>query len=75
MTDTYQDRTSQNGLQDVDKDQSIPRLGDVRKTKLTLREINKIRRMIDIRNYEMREKLKKVAKIYGSTGGEEGPMM
>ena len=35
--------------QDLSQDNSQPRLGDLRKTKLTLRQINKLRRMQDVR--------------------------
>lgn len=50
--------------QDVAQDNSQPRLGDLRKTKLTLRQINKLRRLNDVRNYEFKERLKKVQKMY-----------
>ena len=50
--------------QDVAQDNSQPRLGDLRKTKLTLRQINKLRRMNDVRSYEFNEKLKRVQQQY-----------
>ena len=50
--------------QDVEQDNSQPRLGDLRKTKLTLRQINKLRRMNDVRSYEFKEKLKRVQQQY-----------
>lgn len=50
--------------QDVAQDNSQPRLGDLRKTKLTLRQINKLRRMNDVRSYEFKEKLKRVQQQY-----------
>ena len=50
--------------QDVTQDNSQPRLGDLRKTKLTLRQINKLRRMNDVRSYEFKEKLKRVQQQY-----------
>ena len=50
--------------QDVKQDNSQPRLGDLRKTKLTLRQINKLRRLNDVRTYEFKEKLKKVQTQY-----------
>lgn len=55
---------SPEGFQDVAQDNSQPRLGDLRKTKLTLRQLNKLRRMNDVRTYEFKEKLKKVQKMY-----------
>jgi hypothetical protein len=50
--------------QDVSQDNSQPRLGDLRKTKLTLKQINKLRRLNDVRQYEFKERLKKVQRQY-----------
>jgi len=50
--------------QDLAQDNSQPRLGDLRKTKLTLRQINKLRRMQDVRAFEFKEKIKKVQQQY-----------
>jgi len=52
------------GYQDVAQDNSQPQLGDLRKTKLTLRQINKLRQLNDIRQYEFEEKLKSVKRQY-----------
>ena len=40
------------GYQDANDDQSKARIGDLRKTKLTLKQINKLRTMLDVRAYE-----------------------
>ncbi len=50
--------------QDVAQDNTQPRLGDLRKTKLTLRQLNKLRRMNDVRTYEYKESLKKIQQQY-----------
>jgi hypothetical protein len=50
--------------QDLAQDNSQPRLHDLRKTKLTLRQINKLRRLNDVRQYEFRERLKNVQDQY-----------
>jgi hypothetical protein len=50
--------------QDLSQDNSQPRLGDLRKTKLTLRQINKLRRMNDVRAVEYKEKLEQIRKQY-----------
>ena len=50
--------------QDLSQDNSQPQLGELRKSRLTLRQINKLRQMNDIRNYEYKEKLKQVRKQY-----------
>lgn len=55
---------SPEAYQDVAQDNSQPRLGDLRKTKLTLRQLNKLRRMNDVRTYEFKEKLKRVQQMY-----------
>ena len=62
LNELYQ--RSPEGYQDVAQDNSQPRLGDLRKTKLTLRQINKLRRMNDVRTFEFKEKLKKVQQQY-----------
>jgi len=50
--------------QDLGQDNSQPTLGDLRKTRLTLRQLNKLRQMQDIRSYEYKEKLKQIKKQY-----------
>lgn len=62
LTELYQKSPDQ--YQDLSQDNTQPKLGDLRKTKLTLRQINKLRRMNDVRAYEFKEKLKKVKTMY-----------
>jgi hypothetical protein len=50
--------------QDVAQDNTQPQLGDLRKTKLTLKQLNKLRKMNDTRTYEYSEKLKLIRKQY-----------
>ena len=50
--------------QDVAQDNSQPQLNDLRKTRLTLRQLNKLRQMQDVRSFEFKEKLKQVKKQY-----------
>jgi hypothetical protein len=50
--------------QDLSQDNSQVKLGDLRKTRLTLRQLNKLRQMNDVRNYEYKEKLKLVRQQY-----------
>jgi hypothetical protein len=63
------------GMQDVNSDNSKPVYRTSRKTKLTLKQIRKLRRMLDVRNYERKIYLQKVKKQYGSKteGGAGGP--
>ena len=51
-------------FQDLGQDNSQVRLGDFRKTRLTLLQINKLRQMTDVRNYEYKEKLKLIKQQY-----------
>lgn len=53
-----------NAYQDLEDDNSQPTLGDLRKTRLTLRQLNKLRKMNDVRAYEYKEKLKLVRQQY-----------
>ena len=55
---------SPEGYQDLSQDNSQPQLDNLRKTRLTLRQLNKLRQMNDVRSYEYKEKLKKVKKQY-----------
>ena len=62
LNELYQREPS--AFQDVANDNTQPRLGELRKTKLTLRQLNKLRKMQDVREYEFKEKLKKVKVMY-----------
>jgi hypothetical protein len=50
--------------QDTAEDNSQPQLGDLRKTRLTLRQLNKLRKMNDVRAVEYKEKLKLIRQQY-----------
>jgi hypothetical protein len=50
--------------QDVSQDNSQSQLGDLRKTRLTLRQLRKLRQMNDVRTYEYKEKLKLIRQQY-----------
>jgi len=50
--------------QDLSQDNSQPRLGDLRKTKLTLKQINKMRQLNDVRQVEFKERLERVQRQY-----------
>jgi hypothetical protein len=59
------------GMQDVNQDNSKPVWRTSRKTKLTLKQIRKLRRMLDVRNYEKKLHLTKVREQYGAKPAEE----
>ena len=50
--------------QDLKQDNSQVQLGDLRKTHLTLRQLNKLRKMNDVRTFEYKERLKKIRTQY-----------
>ena len=54
------------GYQNIQDDNSKPMWKMSRKTKLTLKQIRTLRKMIDVRNYEKKEHLKKVREQYGA---------
>ena len=53
------------GYQDLAADNSKPKWKESRKTKLTLRQIRKLRKMLDVRNFEKAKYIKKVHEQYG----------
>ena len=62
LRDVYS--SNDNGFQEVSQDNSQPRLGDLRKTKLTLKQINKLRKLNDIRQFEFKQEIENIKKQY-----------
>jgi len=60
------------GLQDVNFDNSKPTLKSTRKSKLTLKQIRKLRRMLDVRQYEESQYLNQVRFQYGPKSEQAG---
>ena len=58
--------------QDLSQDNTQPQLDQLRKTRLTLRQISKLRQMNDLRDKEFKEKLKFVRLQYAPP--PEAPM-
>ena len=56
------------------EDQSQARWSDARKTRLTLRQINRLRRMDDVRQIEHSRKLSRLKDIYGVPAAETNMM-
>lgn len=50
---------------DPANDNEVPQLNDLRKTKLTLGQINRLRLVRDVRNFELKNNLEKIKKQYG----------
>ena len=63
------------GLQSVQDDNTQLDDEATRKTRLTLKQINKLRLMLDVRNVEYREKLKKIQKQYAAPAEAMQPPM
>ena len=55
---------SPGAYQDLNQDNSQTTAHSLRKTRLTLRQLNKLRQMNDIRGVEYKEKLKNIRKQY-----------
>ena len=49
---------------DLSSDNSRPMMGKLRQTRLTLKQLNKIRRMNDLRKYEFEQKLQDIRTQY-----------
>lgn len=63
---------NQPAFQETNDDNSKPKYTELRKSRLTLKEINKIRRMHEVQSYERALDLKKIRKQYTppqNTGG------
>jgi hypothetical protein len=60
------------GYASEEDDQSILKLSDMRKTRLTLGQLNKLRMMNDIRKVEHEQKLKTVSSQYKPAAQEGG---
>jgi hypothetical protein len=59
--------------QDLSRDNSVDKIHDLRKTRLTLAQINQLRKMNDQRTVEYVEKIQRVRQQYGApAGGQPG---
>jgi hypothetical protein len=63
------------GYQDTSADNSRIKYKESRKTKLTLRQIRKLRKMNDVRNFEYVSNLKKIRKQYQPAPAEGAPTL
>lgn len=62
LTELYQ--RSPTAYQDLSQDNSRPMIAKLRKTRLTLKQLNKLRQMNDLRKYEFEQKLKDIRTQY-----------
>lgn len=62
LNEIYQ--RSPEAFQDLDNDNSQPQMGQLRKTRLTLKQISKLRKMNELRELEFKNKLKDIKAQY-----------
>lgn len=55
------------GYQNVQNDNSKPEWETTRKSKLTLKQLRHLRKMLDVRNYEKKLNLENIRKQYGAS--------
>ena len=60
------------GYQNVANDNSKPEWETTRKSKLTLKQLRHLRKMLDVRNYEKKLSLEQVRKQYGAAAQQAG---
>jgi hypothetical protein len=58
--------TAQPGYTDPEHDNSIPKLSDVRKTRLTLAQINSLRMMNDVRKFEQEQRMGEIQRQFSA---------
>lgn len=63
---------SPEAYQDLSQDNTQPQMGQLRKTRLTLAQLNKLRKMNDVRKHEFEKKLKDLKSQYAPA--PEAPM-
>lgn len=63
------------GYRDEKEDNSVQKLSDVRKTRLSLAQINRLRVMNDVRKYEHEKKLGSITKQYKPPAEAAAPAM
>ena len=61
------------GYHDEKEDQSVAKMSDSRKTRLTLAHLNQLRQSHDVRKVEHEKKLEQVAKQYAVPAEAAGP--
>ena len=61
------------GYQNIENDNSKPEWETTRKTKLTLKQLRHLRKMLDVRNYEKKISLEQVRKQYSAASQAQQP--
>jgi hypothetical protein len=74
MFPSQDEDTRRDEYMDPAEDNEVPKLNDLRKTKLTLGQINRLRLIRDVRNFELKNNLENIRKQYAKPA-ETGPGM
>jgi hypothetical protein len=61
------------GYNTDNEDNSVLKLSDLRKTRLTLSQLQKLRQMNDVKKYEYEEKIKDIVKQYSPAETSAAP--
>ena len=82
INDLFEDNESNDVIKSLpqgygseEDDQSILKLSDLRKTRLTLGQLNKLRILNDVRKLEHEQNISKLAKQYKAPAAEGGGIM
>lgn len=67
ISDLFEFKSAKIGYQSEKDDNSIMKLSDLRKTRLTLAHINRLRMANDVRKFEFEQKMKDVKDQYGAS--------
>ena len=67
-----EDHINNNPRYEPDDDESIVRKSDTRKTRLTLRQLNRLRRMRDVKRLEKSKDLEIIRKMYAQPKQDAG---
>ncbi len=70
LTEIFQQQPM--GYQDISNDNSQIKKTDLRKTRLTLKQINKLRKLNDVRMFEYKSKLDLIKKQYAPAAQPSG---
>jgi hypothetical protein len=73
VTDLFESpEPAKTGYQSEKDDNSVMKLGDLRKTRLTLAHLNRLRMANDVRKFEFETKMKEVQDQYGASAEPAG---
>ena len=72
LNEMFDEELDDDKYMDPATDNEVPKLDDLRKTKLTLGQINRFRLIQDVRDFEQRTDLENIRMQYGTPANSEG---